>query len=97
MGMGLQSRRVFLFADDEMLSDPSASILNCMDADYLAEDGVPQNRRTEGRQYFQRNFQRYFGWIPIRVGSVANLWIRLVLFEMSDIAPPTTGGSHSVV
>lgn len=81
--------RIFLFADDEVLSDPTASIVKCVDADYRAEDYIPRNKRMGG--------QRYFGWMRMRAGSVAELWVCLDLFEMSTIAPLTIGGSHLVV
>jgi hypothetical protein len=81
--------RIFLFADDKVLSDPTASIIKCVDADYRAEDYVPRNKRMGG--------QRYFGWMRMRAGSVAELWVCLDLFEMSTIAPLTIGGSHLVV
>jgi hypothetical protein len=81
--------RIFLFADDEVLSDPTASIVKCVDADYRAEDYIPRNKRMGG--------QRYFGWMRMRAGSVAELWVCLDLFEMSTIAPLTIGGSHLAV
>ncbi|KAI4625859.1 hypothetical protein J4E80_002992 [Alternaria sp. BMP 0032] len=81
--------RIFLFADDEALSDPTASIIKAVDADYRPEDHVSRNPRV-GRQ-------RYFGWMPMKASSVAELWARLDIWEMSRIAPPTIGGSHLVV
>jgi hypothetical protein len=80
--------RIFLFADNEVLSDPDASIVKCVDADYRAEDYIPRNTRMGG--------QRYFGWMRMMAGSVADLWDQLGMFEMSTIAPPTIGGSHLV-
>jgi len=81
--------RIFLFADDEVLSDPTASIIKAVDADYRPEDHVPRNPRV-GRQ-------RYFGWMPMKAGSVAEFWNRLQFSDISMIAPPTIGGSHLVI
>ncbi|CAN9242411.1 unnamed protein product [Alternaria sp. RS040] len=80
--------RIFLFADNEVLSDPAVSIVKCVDAEYRAEDYIPRNPRVGG--------QRYFGWMRMEPGSVAYLWAELGQFEMSDFAPPTIGGSHLV-
>ncbi|KAJ8108248.1 hypothetical protein OPT61_g8306 [Boeremia exigua] len=78
--------RIFLFADDEVLSDPAGSVIKCVDADYHAEDHIPRNKRMGG--------QRYFGWMQMKAQSVADLWVRLGLDELSMIAPSTIGGSH---
>ncbi|KAF7677363.1 hypothetical protein GT037_004222 [Alternaria burnsii] len=55
--------RIFLFADDEVLSDPAASIVKCVDAEYRVEDYISRNPRVGG--------QRYFGWMRIEPRSVA--------------------------
>ncbi|KAI4948995.1 hypothetical protein J4E91_005457 [Alternaria rosae] len=89
MNTDYKLHRIFLFADDEVLSDPTASIIKAVDADYRPEDYVSRNPRV-GRQ-------RYFGWMPMKAGSVAELWSRLNIWDMSRIAPPTIGGSHLVV
>jgi hypothetical protein len=81
--------QTFLFADGKVLSDPAGSIMKCVDADYRTEDCVPQNKWMSG--------QRYFGWMRMRARSVAELWFRLDLVDMSRIAPRTIGGSHLVV
>ncbi|CAE7218117.1 hypothetical protein PTTW11_10991 [Pyrenophora teres f. teres] len=86
MNADFNLHRIFLVADDEALSDTSASIVKCVDADYRAEDYIPRNTRV-GRQ-------RYFGWMRMKAGSVANFWVELGHFNMSEIAPPTIGGSH---
>lgn len=52
MNMDYNLHRIFLFADDEVLSDPAASIVKCVDADYCANDHIPQNKRMGGQQYF---------------------------------------------
>jgi hypothetical protein len=88
MNADFNLHRIFLFADNEVLSDPAASIVKCVDADYRAEDYIPRNLRVGG--------QRYFGWMRIEPRSVAYLWVELGQFNMSDIAPPTIGGSHLV-
>ncbi|KNG50448.1 hypothetical protein TW65_02199 [Stemphylium lycopersici] len=89
MNADLNLHRIFLFADEEVLLDPAASIVKCVDADYRAEDYIPRNPRVGG--------QRYFGWMPMKAGSVAYFWIELGHFNMSQIAPPTIGGSHLVI
>ncbi|USP76864.1 uncharacterized protein yc1106_04138 [Curvularia clavata] len=89
MNTDYKLHRIFLLADDEALSDPTASIIKCVDADYRAEDYIPRNTRMGG--------QRYFGWMPMRAGSVAELWSRLDDWDLCRIAPPTIGGSHLVI
>lgn len=89
MNADYKLHRIFLYADDEVLSDPTASIVKCVDADYRAEDHIPRHTRMGG--------QRYFGWMRMAAGSVTDLWAHLDLAVMSEIAPPTIGGSHLVV
>jgi hypothetical protein len=89
MNADYKLHRIFLFADDEVLLDTNTPIIKCVDADYRAEDHIPQNTRMGG--------QRYFGWMRMIAGSVVELWDQLAIFEMSTIAPPTIGGSHLVV
>jgi hypothetical protein len=89
MNADYKLHRIFLFADDEVLSDPAGSIVKCVDADYRAEDHISRNPRV-GRQ-------RYFGWMPMKAGSVAEFWSRLDLDDMSEIAPQTIGGSHLII
>jgi hypothetical protein len=52
MNADYKLHRIFLFADDEVLSDPAASIVKCVDVDYRAEDHIPQNTRVGGKRYF---------------------------------------------
>ncbi|EMD65301.1 hypothetical protein COCSADRAFT_35365 [Bipolaris sorokiniana ND90Pr] len=89
MNTDYKLHRIFLFADDEVLSDPAGSIVKCVDADYRVEDYIPRNTRMGG--------QRYFGWMPMRAGSVAELWFQLDTWELERIAPLTIGGSHLVI
>jgi hypothetical protein len=89
MNADYKLHRIFLFADDEVLSDTDTSIVKCVDAGYRAEDYIPQNTRMGG--------QRYFGWMRMMAGSVVDLWDQLAIFEMSTIAPPTIGGNPLVV
>ena len=70
-------------------SDPAASIVKCVDVDYRAEDHIPRNPGLGG--------QRYYGWMPMKAGCVADFWVELGLAEMSEIAPPTIGGNHLVI
>lgn len=65
MNADLRSHRVFLVADDEILSDVDASTVKCVEADYQAADHIPRNTRLGG--------QRYFGWMSMRAGSVVEL------------------------
>jgi hypothetical protein len=88
MNADFNLHRIFLFADDEVLSGDD-SVVKCVDADYRAEDYVPRNTRVGG--------QRYFGWMRMNARSVTNFWVELSLHYMSDIAPPTIGGSHLVI
>ncbi|KAH7089819.1 hypothetical protein FB567DRAFT_578359 [Paraphoma chrysanthemicola] len=81
---GLRSHRVFLVADDEILSEADASAVKCVEADYEAANHVG-NKRVP---------QRYFGWMPMRAGCVVELWKHLENRELESIAPQTIGGSH---
>jgi hypothetical protein len=89
MNTDFKLHRIFLLADDEVLSDPAASIVKCVDVDYRAEDHIPRNPGLGG--------QRYYGWMPMKAGCVADFWVELGLAEMSEIAPPTIGGNHLVI
>jgi hypothetical protein len=89
MNTDYKLHRIFLVADHETFGDVEPDTIKGVDADYRAEDYVPKHNRNGG--------QRYFGWMPMRAGSVANLWERLSYRELDRIAPPTIGGSHLVV
>jgi hypothetical protein len=89
MNTDYKLHRIFLVADDETFRDIEPDIIKAMDADYRAEDYVPKNNRCGG--------QRYFGWMPMRAGYVAELWARLDIWELQRIAPSTIAGSHLVV
>ena len=89
MNVDFRLHQIFLLADDEALLDPAASIVKYVDIDYHAEDHVSRNTRVGG--------QRYFGWMRMRAGCIADFWVRLGLAEMSEIAPPTIRGSHLVL
>lgn len=52
MGTDFQLYRTFFCADDEVLSGPSASIGNSVDADYFAEDHDPRNKQMGGQRCF---------------------------------------------
>ena len=86
MNADFKSHRIFLFADDEVLSGVD-SIVKCVDANYRAEDYLP--RHTRG--------QRYSGWMRMNARSIANFWIELGLHYMYDIAPPIIGGIQLVI
>jgi hypothetical protein len=58
MNADLRSHRMFLVADEEVLSDADAFLVRCVEADYEAADYVPRNTRMGG--------QRYFGWMRTR-------------------------------
>jgi hypothetical protein len=101
MNSDFNLHRIFLLADEQVLSDPAASclyappkpmnfpVVKCVDVDYRAEDHIPRDTRVGG--------QRYFGWMRMKAASVADFWVRLGMREMSELAPPTIGGSHLVV
>lgn len=89
MNTDLRSHRVFLVADDEILSDVDAFTVKCVEVDYRTEDYIPRNPRFGG--------QRYFGWMPMKAGCVAGLWKHLEFRDLDRIAPPTIGGSHLVI
>ncbi|KAH7093222.1 hypothetical protein FB567DRAFT_170067 [Paraphoma chrysanthemicola] len=86
MNADFRSHRVFLLADEEVLSDADACLIKCVEADYEAADHVPRNTRLGG--------QRYFGWMPMRSAEIMELWKELESEDLSTIAPPTIGGSH---
>jgi hypothetical protein len=89
MNADYPTHRVFLLADDEVLADVGADIVKCVDANYRAADYASQNPRLGG--------QRYFGWMPMKAGSAAELWTNLDMRFIDEIAPLTIGGSHLVV
>jgi hypothetical protein len=86
MNADFKSHRIFLFADDEVLSGVDSTV-KCVDANYRAEDYLP--RHTRG--------QRYSGWMRMNARSIANFWIELGLHYMYDIAPPIIGGIQLVI
>tara|TARA_R110002003_G_scaffold118_6_gene10554 strand:- start:478 stop:1092 length:615 start_codon:yes stop_codon:yes gene_type:complete len=86
MNADLRSHRVFLLADEEVLSDADAFLVKCVEADYEAADHVPRNTRLGG--------QRYFGWMPMRSAEIVELWKELEFNDLERIAPRTIAGSH---
>ena len=86
MNADFKSHRIFLFADDEVLSGVD-SIVKCVDADYRAEVFLP--RHTRG--------QRYAGWMRMNARSIANFWIELGFQHICEIAPPIIEGIQLVV
>jgi hypothetical protein len=85
----LLQQRVFLLADEEVLSDAGASLVKCVEADYEALDHVPRHTRYFG--------QRYFGWMPMNTAEIVALWKELEGESLERIAPETIGGSHLVI
>ncbi|OAL04191.1 hypothetical protein IQ06DRAFT_199246, partial [Phaeosphaeriaceae sp. SRC1lsM3a] len=85
----LRSHRVFLVADDDVLSDVDTFTVKCVEADYEASNHIPRNARL-GRQ-------RYFGWMPMKAGYIVQLWKELETFPFETIAPQTIGESHLVI
>ncbi|KAH7093807.1 hypothetical protein FB567DRAFT_516106 [Paraphoma chrysanthemicola] len=84
----LRQQRVFLWADEEVLSDANASLVKCVEADYEAADHIPRNT-------LQR--QRYFGWMPMKTAEIVALWKELEYESLEGVAPATIGGSHLVI
>jgi hypothetical protein len=88
MNKDYRSHRVFLVADNEVLSsvDATTTIIKCVDTDYQAADHTPKNWRL--------GTQRYFGWMPMLASCVAELWVELGFFPLQGIAPATIGGKQ---
>jgi hypothetical protein len=83
----LRSHRVFLFADEEVLSNADASLIKCIEADYEAADYVPRNSRGGlGEQY-------YFGWMPMKVAEIVALWKELEDNDLERLAPQMIEGN----
>jgi hypothetical protein len=89
MNADLRSHRMFLVADEEVLSDADAFLVKCVEADYEAADHVPRNTRM-GAQW-------YFGWTRIRSSEIVELWKELEFNDLERIAPRTVAGSHPEV
>ena len=89
MNADLQSHRVFLVADDEVLSDVDTFVVKLVEADYEAADHISRAPR--------RFPQRCFGWMLMKAGQTVELWKELENRDLSELAPETIGGSHLVV
>ncbi|KAH7070688.1 hypothetical protein BKA63DRAFT_420254 [Paraphoma chrysanthemicola] len=89
MNADLRSHRFFRVADDQVLSDTDIFIVKCVAADFETVDNVSRDP--------QRVPQRYFGWMLMRAGQIVELWKDLEDRDLSELAPPTIGGSHLVV
>ncbi|KAH8707550.1 hypothetical protein GQ44DRAFT_628577 [Phaeosphaeriaceae sp. PMI808] len=72
-------RRVFLVADDIILGDPDLQTVKCVDATHDAYQ-LSGNGRCP---------PHYFGWMPMTLRSLPELWGELEIFEMFRIAPAT--------
>lgn len=83
----LSTKEVFLVADQDVLEDDNTWI-KCVQADYVAADYIPRNSRNGG--------QRYFGWMKMGTGLVADLWFQLLFRSggLDEFAPLTIGGMH---
>ena len=83
-------KEAFLVADQDVLEDDNTWI-KCVEADYVAPNHVPFSPRHFG--------PRYFGWMKMTTGSVADLWFVLEILyrELSVFAPRTIGGMHLVI
>jgi hypothetical protein len=79
----LRSHRVFLVADDEILSDADASTVKCVEADYKASNHIGTARVP----------QRYFGWIHLVSEDVLGLWKELEVHDLETLAPQMIEGS----
>jgi hypothetical protein len=77
----LRSHRLFLLADEEVLSDADAFLVKCVEADYEAANHVPRNTWQGG--------QWYFGWMPLRSAEIVELWLELEYEDLQRIAPRT--------
>jgi hypothetical protein len=85
MNADLRSHRVFLLADEEVLSATDAFIVKCVEADYEAADHVPRNTWQGG--------QWYFGWMRMRSAERVELWLELEDEDLERIAPRWVAGS----
>jgi hypothetical protein len=61
----LRSHRVFLLADEDVLSAAATFLVKCVVADYEAADHVPRNTWQGG--------QWYFGWMRMRSAEIVEL------------------------
>jgi hypothetical protein len=63
----LRSHRIFLSANEEVLSNTDTSIIKCVEAGYEAADYIPRDSRGgRGGQY-------YFGWMLVKVAEIVAL------------------------
>ena len=83
-------RRVFLVADEEVLSEANATVVKAASAGYtpVVYDATWDSRGCR---------QRYFGWMKMTTGRVLDLWRDLENQDFETIAPPTIGESHLVI
>ena len=80
-----RSRRVFLLADEDVLTGQYLGWLKCVDLDYQETVYDPQWNSRGMRQ-------RYFGWTKMTTGSVLGLWNESGDHGLECIAPPSVGG-----
>lgn len=77
----LRFHRVFLCADEEVLSNADVSLVKCFEADCEAADYVSRNSREGlGGQY-------YFAWMPMKVAETVALWKGLEDNDLERLAP----------
>jgi hypothetical protein len=91
MNADFRSHRVFLFADQEVLSTVDAFLVKCVEADYEATDYVPRNARGGLGPHY------YFGWMPTKVVEIVALWKELVYNDLESLAPRMIEGSSTKI
>ena len=83
--LAYRSRRVFLLADEDVLTDQLLGWLKCVDLGYQETVYDPQWDSRGMRQ-------RYVGWMKMTTSSVLGLWNELLYHGLECIAAPTVGG-----
>ena len=76
--------RVFMLADEEVLTKPDLGVVKCVAADYDAAACVPRNPHFGP--------QRYFGWLRMPSTHVLKLWVELDTYCLEQIVNHTLGG-----
>lgn len=76
--------RVFILADEEVLTNPDLGVIKVVAADYDAVACIPRNPRFGP--------QRYFGWLKMSSAHVLTLWFQLEIYTLEQVGNHTEGG-----
>lgn len=84
--MNTEGLRIFLVADEEVLTAVSGGILwiKCVQADYEAADYVPKNTRVWGG-----GRQTFFGWGKLTLRSLVEFWGLTAPWNLEKVTEPT--------